>query len=153
MFLGLLDETSCVRGGDLASISTVFLPDERRGLGTPRQRSQVFVNFTNKSQVRKFRKYFGPCWAGRAGGETEWWGRANNIFYAHLPFKVRFGEVRHCALPTLCFPLVSLKPDTCAIKLRDLLVNLLTNTVWSFPGCRCSEATERGASQLTAQLF
>lgn len=41
MFLGLLDETSCVRGGDLASISTVFLPDERRGLGTPRQRSQV----------------------------------------------------------------------------------------------------------------
>ena len=72
MFLGLLDETSCVRGGDLASISTVFLPDERRGLGTPRQRSQVGVNFTNKSQVCKFRKYFGPCWAGRAGGETEW---------------------------------------------------------------------------------
>ena len=48
MFLGLLDETSCVRGGDLASISTVFLPDERRGLGTPRQDEVAsFVNFTN----------------------------------------------------------------------------------------------------------
>ena len=33
MFLGSLDETSCVRDDDLASISTAFLPDERRGLG------------------------------------------------------------------------------------------------------------------------
>ena len=34
---GLLDESSYVRSDDLASISTVFLPDERRGLGAPRQ--------------------------------------------------------------------------------------------------------------------
>ena len=33
MLFGLLDETSCVRSDDLASISTAFLPDERRGLG------------------------------------------------------------------------------------------------------------------------
>ena len=33
MFLGSLDETSCVRDDDLASISTAFLPDGRRGLG------------------------------------------------------------------------------------------------------------------------
>ena len=33
MFLGSLDEASCVRSDDLASISTAFLPDGCRGLG------------------------------------------------------------------------------------------------------------------------
>ena len=72
---GLLDETSYVRSDDLASISTVFLPDERRGLGdTQTGEVAVFVNLTN---------ILGRpcCWAvGRAGGETECRGHANTIY-------------------------------------------------------------------------
>ena len=71
---GLLDETSYVRSDDLAGISTVFLPDERRGLrDTQTGEVAVFVNLTNILGR--------PCWAaGRAGGETGWLGHANNTY-------------------------------------------------------------------------
>ena len=110
--------------------------------GAPRQNEVAsFVSFTNILGR--------PCWAaGRAGGETEWRGHANNIYAPPLPLCFVAGRGDIVLPPVLCFStLVSLKPDTsnCVI-----CWNLLT-TVWSLPGCRCFEATERGASRVTTQ--
>jgi len=105
---GLLDETSYVRSDDLASISTAFLPDERRGLGdTQTGEVAVFVNLTNILGR--------PCLGSWACGGRDGVARARKQqLCAHPPVLsvVWGGGGTLRATRALSSPLISFKPDT-----------------------------------------
>ena len=106
MFLGLLDETSCVRSDDLASISTAFLPTGVEASGHPdRMKSQFFVNLTNILGR--------PCWARLRGARQSGGGTQTTSFtLISLLNCILWGGETLRATQALFSPRVSLKPDT-----------------------------------------